>query len=1006
MDILLFIYLISNSFPADAKRDTIYQLVKSQKHFSQSVFRTLKGPSVDSLIENLFALAIEAEDVQMVKTLITAGANVNANNCKFKDVPIPMTPLQFASLKNNAALVQELIAAESEIDAPESGWKCSAILLALYGHEQLVRWDGIDMPKPVDYEQLLDVVQKLLDGGASVNNGGKFPINETTKSIRQWRSELEPGSQFYELVVEEHSPLTLASKNRYHRVVDFLIKKGADARFSMDGTSSALRQCLHRILFWFEGTPCQLTEHLDDWEEESEVRSTIASIARSLIRAGADLNDHVVDECDSEWCDHSSLECYSNLDLAILVGDLELVDEMLRADAKPTYHSLDLAIKIRSFDLFSKFLAKGAAIPNWAITEDYSSSSDDVDDCSSSSDNVDASPEESKFTEVQKRRALVLAAVHIGATSELKNIIESMDGFDNLLDDCTGLTRAIEDCCTHGHLETLQYLLAANIMPNPRPDTLFGRSVLLSIQHQHNLLDLLIENNADLNVAQPGTKYRCRELPLSLAIKNGHLKTVRKLIQAGASVEDDLHGTTREKLGSMLVAAIGVGNEAVVDEVLGACGDINGLGKMTYYSSRDSKYCTPLTMAIRKRNWMLVDILRRDGAKVNHPDQGPGTSSMVHHHTALWAATSQRHLKLVESLFKSGAVINDRMALEAAVDDDNLLSLFIDKLGAAPRVNKKFNALHFALRKSVGQGSISKVKLILDSKLVDLNSTQGGETLHKVLGYWGQLGVNHTLLNMLLAARANPNAFVSYGKTAIHYAIERDDARSVQMILDAGAEVSPPFLSAVYYSPAQLAAKSGNTEVLQLLLAHGCDPNAVAPVGQSKAHELIGTAPIGTALQCATESKRFEAVQLLLMKRADPNAVTEKLPHTALQIACRDGSKNIVELLTTEGTDVNAPPARKFGATALQFAALGGYLGIAHLLLENGADVNAAAAQVDGRTALEAAAEYGRIDMIQFLVDAGADLSGAGNGQYERAKARAYNNGHHATHRLLLSYRS
>jgi ankyrin repeat protein len=55
-----------------------------------------------------------------------------------------------------------------------------------------------------------------------------------------------------------------------------------------------------------------------------------------------------------------------------------------------------------------------------------------------------------------------------------------------------------------------------------------------------------------------------------------------------------------------------------------------------------------------------------------------------------------------------------------------------------------------------------------------------------------------------------------------------------------------------------------------------------------------------------------------------------------LQIACRDGSKNIVELLITEGTDVNAPPARKFGATALQFAALGGYLGIAHLLLENG----------------------------------------------------------------------
>jgi ankyrin repeat protein len=171
---------------------------------------------------------------------------------------------------------------------------------------------------------------------------------------------------------------------------------------------------------------------------------------------------------------------------------------------------------------------------------------------------------------------------------------------------------------------------------------------------------------------------------------------------------------------------------------------------------------------------------------------------MVHHHTALWAATSQKHFELVESLIKSGAVINDRMALEAAADEDNLLRLFIDKLGAAPRVNKKFNALHFALRKSVGQGSISKVELILDSKIVDLNSTQGGETLHKVLEQRNASGVNHTLLNMLLTASANPEVFVSEGQTAIHRAIAIDDARSVQMLLDAGAEVSPPFFSELY----------------------------------------------------------------------------------------------------------------------------------------------------------------------------------------------------------------
>jgi ankyrin repeat protein len=104
------------------------------------------------------------------------------------------------------------------------------------------------------------------------------------------------------------------------------------------------------------------------------------------------------------------------------------------------------------------------------------------------------------------------------------------------------------------------------------------------------------------------------------------------------------------------------------------------------------------------------------------------------------------------------------------------------------------------------------------------------------------------------------------------------------------------------------------------------------------------------------------------------------------------------------GADVNAPPTEKFGATALQFAALSGHLGVAHLLMDKGANVNAPPAKVDGRTALEAAAEYGRIDMVQLLKNAGADLSETGDGQYERALARAFNNGHYATRRLLLSY--
>jgi ankyrin repeat protein len=987
MGILLLLYLISNSFPAESHRHKIYQLVKTRRDFSPCIFRTLKGHSADSLLENLFPLAVEAEDLAMVKNLIMAGANVDANNCKLDHCPIPLTPLQSACLKGNVSLTQELITAGSEIDAPESGWKCSAILLAIYGYEES-RWRGVEGPKPVDNDSLVDSVQKLLDGGASVNDG-ETGMNDTTKSIRQWRNKLEPGYCFYEIIAEQHSPLTLASKYKYKELVDFLILEGADIQFRMDGTSSALRQCLHDIPIWFEGEPCALASRLYEWDEGSAVRSAIVKMAHSLMQAGADLNDHI--PCDSiNSCEHVFLECYSVLDLAVLIGSPELVDVMLHAGAKTTNHSLDLAIEVKSFNIFSKLLAKGAAIPEWATTEKENATSLCV---------LDADSRGANHFDLQSKRALVLVAVRLGATSELDSLINSMNGPRDLLDGCTGLTRVIEDCCRSGHYESLRHMLEAGIIPKLHA-AVFGRSVSLIISHnQEQMLDLILENGADVNARHPALLCPSKP-PILLAIEKGNLELVRKLLTAGANVDNtktcQQTGCFGTKPENILVEAIATNNLPMIEEILQGCVDVNGFGEMDNYygATPNCLCCTPITVAIKKRNWELVDRLYRGGANVNDAGRDPG---VVRYFTPLWAAMNEKHYLLVKFLVNAGAIVNDRLALEAAVDNDDLLELFITKLSASTSLNKKCNALHFALLKSLHQNSIPKVKLILDSQLVDLSAVQGGVALRAVLA--SGHGVNHTLLNLLLTARANPNYFVFGRRTALLNAIATKDAKSVEILLKAGATTNPPFPSQVHYSPVQLAAEESSLEVLQMLLAHGCDPNVVAPGGQSQDRESIGS-----AIQCATEKGNFEIIQLLLMHDANPNAVTKTCPHTALQIASRDGSKSIAELLIMYGADVNAPPTEKFGATALQFAALGGYLGVAHLLMDKGANVNAPPAKVDGRTALEAAAEYGRIDMVQLLKNAGADLSETGDGQYERALARAFNNGHYATRRLLLSY--
>jgi len=660
MGVLLLLYLISNSFPANSQSEKVYQLLKTQEGFSPSMFRILKGPSADSVLENIFKLAIEAEDLPMVKDLIKAGADVNVNNCTLGYWAIPWTPLQFACLKGNALLAQELITAGSDVDTPQSEWKFSTILLAIYGYERFIRrksWQRPLVPKPVDNESLIHLVQVLLDGGASVN-AVKLGMNHTLKL----------GDPMYEIIASQHSPLTLASKFRYDELVHFLIMKGADVRFRMNGESSALRLslCIINIVEGDMETLADDFQHWDRFVSEPEVRTIILSISHRLMRAGVDLNDHV--PCNfAPSGEHLGLECYSVLDLAVLIKSTELIDLMLHAGAKTTHHSLDLAIQVENFDMFSKLLEEGAAIPDWASSETQGETSPFF---------RNEDPRNTKDVYLQRMRALVIAAIRLGATSKLDCLIRSMNGSTmNILDGCAGLTTAIEHCCRNGHMETLQYLLESDIMPKSPPAATFGLSVLFSIRHDLKVvLDLFVEKGADVNAGEYSSGRI--EIPLLLAIEKGDVELVRKLIKSGATLDDKQSCPNscndHEGPGNMLVAAIEASNLAVTEEILGECVDINGTGECSSLTERCG-CCTPITMAIMKRNWTLVDRLRCDGANLNSTGQNLG---VVRCHTPLWASAYQKHFKLAKSFIDAGAEVNDRMAFEAAVNNRDVNKQF------------------------------------------------------------------------------------------------------------------------------------------------------------------------------------------------------------------------------------------------------------------------------------------------------------------------------------------
>jgi ankyrin repeat protein len=73
-----------------------------------------------------------------------------------------------------------------------------------------------------------------------------------------------------------------------------------------------------------------------------------------------------------------------------------------------------------------------------------------------------------------------------------------------------------------------------------------------------------------------------------------------------------------------------------------------------------------------------------------------------------------------------------------------------------------------------------------------------------------------------------------------------------------------------------------------------------------------------SALSLTVHEKHLTCARLLLERKADPNT-RDEMHHTPLMVAAGDGNKSLMELLITNGANVNA--VAKTGCTALHIAA-------------------------------------------------------------------------------------
>jgi len=211
---------------------------------------------------------------------------------------------------------------------------------------------------------------------------------------------------------------------------------------------------------------------------------------------------------------------------------------------------------------------------------------------------------------------------------------------------------------------------------------------------------------------------------------------------------------------------------------------------------------------------------------------------------------------------------------------------------------------------------------------------------------------NAEMVRLLLAAGADPEYRDHNGERALLWAANDGAVDTMRLLLAAG---SPPNSPDDPYGRTVLmqAAISHNVAAVQLLLDAGAD---ITARDQSSL----------TPLHYATWQGDAATVTLLLAEGANPNTITETLHETPLHYAANH--PDMVKALVDAG--IAADARNHDGRTALHIASSAGTVESVRALLAGYARADVATNM--GVTALMMAAEEGHVEIVRLLLQYGA----------------------------------
>jgi ankyrin repeat protein len=384
---------------------------------------------------------------------------------------------------------------------------------------------------------------------------------------------------------------------------------------------------------------------------------------------------------------------------------------------------------------------------------------------------------------------------------------------------------------------------------------------------------------------------------------------------------------------SPLSEAVPSGSAAMIEALLAAGADPKTL------ATPDGE--TVLMTAARAGNLAVAKILLDRGADVNARETYKGQTALM------WAA-AERHAAVAKLLLERGADWKVR-----SFDRETRPPRLSAASSISPIPRGGFTALAFAAR----EGDVETARAMLDGG-VDINYGDVDNTTALVVAIMNK---QYTLAKFLIDRGADLNIADASGRTALYASVDiRNEDWStlpsrkaldplpsievVKAVLARGPNVNAALTRPLPgrsgmdsgdttlgagTTPLMRAARTGDAEVMRLLLARGADPKLTTRDGNTA---LMLAAGVGYRDKNTrgTEAEALEAVKVAMQAGLDFRQ-TNNRGETALHGAASRGADVIVQFLVESGADVNG--RTKQGFTPLDVAmgkAVAGQLPVPH----------------------------------------------------------------------------